>query len=502
MDLGKESSERPTAGVQLSRSPLPATSSETFFRALNVRADLQFQGREEEPDRDVLVDSPLLLENEKDLESRPAGQTNGAGQTSEWAEEVSRDGESDQGSSEECHEANRSPQFCSKHQRWVKSILQECPEECSDNSLRQASVSPPLFLPSSSRTSSQDLTPSDLIPRPAEQQQQQRPTRDGSGRLRTPEKTGSEDQVTSRSPAHDTSKSQPSSSRDAQIPVLSPRVQLIDIVSVGGTDLSFKLPQSFPNRFTGTAQRQEALGSSDGALSSPQCQSSGNNALLQKARSNSPNNVRHEGADPGSSSTSPVKEPPFASLPRCPHLSDDPSISAHLTRDASTSPCQAETLSAPSAGDKITPSTKSCPQNAPVDSLQASPGTRGSDGGFQRALRLSLPCQAALLQSKLLQPRVSLGRLSFQRCHRATDGRSSGRYEEQSSSDGGGDEERRTEEGGTAESSFDLNLLYSSCSSSSSGEDSTLLDPDYKPCIKKKRLLLEYEAARNSVHCS
>lgn len=512
LNLGKELSEHQSAGVQLSSSPLRAASSETFFRALNFRADVQFRGREDAPDPDILVDSPLLLENEKDLESRPAQQTNGAGQTTERVEE----------SSEEFHEANRSPQFCSKHQRWVKSILQECPEECSDNSLRQANVSPPLFLPSSSRTSSQDLTPSDLIPWPAERQH---PTPDGSARLQTPEKTSSKDQVASRSPTHDTSKSrpllQPASSRDSQIPILSPRVQLIDIASVGGTALSFKLPQSFPNHFTGTARHQEALGSSNRALSSPQCQSSGHNALLQKARSNSLNNIRDGGADPGSSSTSSVKEP-RAYLPRCPHLSDDPSISAHPTRDASTSPWQAETPSAPSAGNKITPSTKSCQQNVPVDSLQMSLDTRGHNplpqtsstpkdatarargGRFQRALRLSLPCQAALLQSKLLQPCVSLGRLSFQHCHQATDGRSSGGHEErasQSSSDDNG-EERRMEEDENGESSFDLNLLYSSYSSSSSGGDSTLLDPDYKPCIKKKRLLLEYEAARNSANYS
>lgn len=430
--------------------------------------------------------------------------------------------ELNQGSSEEFLEANRSPQFCSKHQRWVKSILQECPEERSDNSLRQANVSPPLFPPSSSRTSSQDLTPSDLISWPAEQQH---PTSDGSGHLQTPEKTSSKDQVTSRSTTYDTSKSQPllqpASSRDSQIPVLSPRVQLVDIVSVGGTDLSFKLYQSFPNHFTGTAQHQEALVYSNRALSSPQCQSSGNNDLLQKARSNSRNNIRDEGADPGCSPTSTVKEPPFANayLPRCPYLSDDPSISAHLTRDASTSPWQAETLSAPSAGNKITPSTKSCRQNVPVDYLRMSPDTQGNDplpqtsstpknacsSRFQRALlRLSLPCQAVLLQSKLLQPCVSLSRLSFQHCRHATDGRSSSRYEErasQSSSDDN-DEERRMEEEENSESSFDLNLLYSSYSSSSSGEDSTLLDPDYKPCIKKKRLLLEYEAARNSINYS
>ncbi|CAN9498682.1 unnamed protein product [Ophioblennius macclurei] len=48
-------------------------------------------------------------------------------------------------------------QFCSKHLRWVRTILQECPDDCP-------TVSPPLLPSSSSTASSQDLTPSDLVP--------------------------------------------------------------------------------------------------------------------------------------------------------------------------------------------------------------------------------------------------------------------------------------------------------------------------------------------------
>ncbi|XP_056454391.1 atrophin-1 isoform X1 [Gadus chalcogrammus] len=53
------------------------------------------------------------------------------------------------------------PHFCTKHKRWVRSILSECSKERQ----AQRDVPPsPLLFPSSSSSSSQDLTPSDLIP--------------------------------------------------------------------------------------------------------------------------------------------------------------------------------------------------------------------------------------------------------------------------------------------------------------------------------------------------
>ncbi|KAM8890947.1 uncharacterized protein AB9W97_011709 [Spinachia spinachia] len=70
-------------------------------------------------------------------------------------------------------EASASPQFCSKHQRWVRSILQECPDARSDELLPRADVSssPLLFLSSSPDCpSSEDLTPSDIIQCPPDQQ--------------------------------------------------------------------------------------------------------------------------------------------------------------------------------------------------------------------------------------------------------------------------------------------------------------------------------------------
>lgn len=508
MDLGKELSEHRRKGLQLSRPPPPTSSS---LKAPNFSADVQFQGREEAA---VPVDVPQVLANEKDSASRPPPQTKGDGQMVEGVEEVSWDRANSeelfQGSSEDRHEAHGSPQFCSKHQRWVKSILQECPEERSEDELRRANVwpSPPLF-PSSS-SSSQDLTTSDLIPYPAGQQH---PTLDTSGHLQTPEETcekaSSKDQMTSGLSTQSQLLLRPAPCRDPRLPVLSPSVRLVDLASVT-PELYLKLHNSFPSHSATTAHHQEASVPSSGARSSPPHQSPGSSALLQGATANALKDLHDAVTDPGNRSSSTSAIPATNTrLPRPPSGSDE-----HLTRDASTSPCQPATVSAPSGGNQITPSIRSCQPNVPVDSIRVCPHAPAScppaqtssppDGplpGRSRSapLRLSLPSQAVLLHSKLLQPRVSLSRLSSQRCYRATDGRSSSGYEErvaQSSRDGQ-DEDRGTEEGENGDSSFDLNLLYSSFSSSSGGEDSTLLDPDYKPCIKKKRLLFEYEAARN-----
>lgn len=517
LDLGKDLSEHRRKDLQLSRPP-PRTSSS--LKAPNLKADVQFQGKEEATVSGVRVDGPLLLGNEKDSASRPPHQTKGDGQMAERVEEVSCDRadseELIQGSSEERHEAHRFPQFCSKHQRWVKSILQECPEEHSEDECCQANVwpSPPLFPSSSSSSSSQDLTSSDLITYPAGQKH---PISDTSGRLQTPEETcekaSSKDQMSSGSSTCSQLLLRPASCRDTRVPVLSPSVRLVDLASVN-FELYFKLHNSFPSHSATTTHRQEASVPSNQARSSPSHQIPGSSAVLQGATSNSLKNLQNIGSDPGNriSSTSalPATNTP---LPHTPSGSDE-----HLTRDASTSPCQPATVSAPPGGNKITPPIRSCQQNVPVDSIwlfphapasYAPPQTSStpkdaSDGSltgrFQRApLRLSLPSQAVLLHSKLLQPRVSLRRLSSQHCYQATDGRSSSGYVQRAaqSSRDGEDEDRGTEEEEKGDSSFDLNLLYSSFSSSSGGEDSTLLDPDYKPCIKKKRLLLEYEAARN-----
>lgn len=441
MDLGKALPEYQTKGPRLSKSPHCSTSLESDLKAVNFKTDLQSRGREEAAD-DQMSES---------VEKESCDRTNE---------------ECNQGSSEEAHEANSSPQFCSKHQRWVKSILQECPEECSDDLLRQphASGSPPLFQSSSSRPSSQDLTPSDLIPCPADQQ---RPASDTSDHLQTPEKAcekaNSKDHMTSGSSSSSSSASksqpvlQPASLRAA--PMLPPKVQLTD--SVGGPELPFR---AFPNGSSASPPNHSSF-SGDRAVSSPPRQRSGNHALLQGATAGPPEDMQKAETDPGgrSASTSTVKEHPAAN-PHQPSLSDGLRFSAHLTGGASTS-----------AGTKMAPLTKPRQRNVPVSSIQH---THASSASQQSPLRLSLPSQAVLLQSKLLQPCVSLRRLSSQHCHRATGGRSSASE----------DEGTRMDEEEDGEASFDLNRLYSSHSSSSSGgEDSTLWDSDYEPCMRKKR---------------
>lgn len=473
MDLGKAMPEPQAKGPRLSKSPHRSSSPESHLKVVNFQTNLQSGGREEPADPDVAVDSPVLLEKEKNSEFQPVQRATRDDQRTKSANEESCDGtdeECNQGSSGEPHGANSSPQFCSKHQRWVKSILQECPEECSDDLLCQphASVSPPLFQSSSPRPSSQDLTPSDLVPCRADQQ---RPASDTSSRSQTPEKTcetaNSTDHMTSGSSSLSRSTSegqpalQPSSFREAQMPVLSLKLQRIDVASVGGPEPPVR---AFPNGSSASPRNHSSL-SGDRAPTCLRRQSSGNLALPQGATSNPPEDMKKAETVPGgrSASTSTVKER-LAADTRQPSLSDGHRVSVHPTRDASAS-----------ADTRIAPFTK----NVPVSSTQH---THASNAWQQTPLRLSLPSQAVLLQSKLLQPCESLPRLSPLHCHQATGGRSSTRHS------GGDDEGAGVDEEEDSEASFEINRLYSSHSSSSSvGEDSTLWDPDYEPRTKKKR---------------
>lgn len=460
VDGGKALPEYQAKGPRLSKSPHGSSSPESHLKAVNLQTDPQSGGREEPADADVPVDGPVLLERERNLEFQPVQRTTGDDRRTKRGNEESCDGtdeECDQGSSEEPDGADSSPQFCSKHQRWVRSILQECPEERQSN----ASVSPPLFRSSSPRPSSQDLTPSDLVPFRADQRH---PGSDASSRSQTPEKTcekaNSADHMTSGSSSSSSRTSegqpalQPSSVREAQMPVLSLKLRRIDAASAGGPEPPCG---ALPNGSSASPRHRSSL-SGNRAPTSLQRRRSGNRALPQGTTS-SPE------TDPGgrSASTSAVKER-LAANTRQPSLSDGHRASVRPTRDASAS---AYTRIAPLAED------------VPVSSAQHA---HAGDARRQTPLRLSLPSQAVLLRSKLLQPRVSLPRLSPQHCHRATGGRSSARRS-------GGDDEGAGADGEEdGEASFDINHLYSSHSSSSSvGDDSTLWDSDYEPRTKKKR---------------
>lgn len=555
------------------QSLLFVSSSESAHKALEFKTHLEPEVlKEDQADQHVSQDSSLLLENENDSDVRGLQPAEDEGQVAPRAKEENRHRAKEgisQESSERVKEAATSPQFCSKHRRWVKSILQECPDELLIQA--NASVSPLLFQSSSSATSSQDLTPSDLIPCPADPQH---PPSQTSSHIKTSDQTcqqaNPEDRLSTESPMCDiserekgmlscSSREQPASLPPVQPASLPPVVQLGDIGSVGGNHISFNAHQVFSNNLTTSTNSQEASTSSNHALSS--LHTSGNNSLHQGKISNSLNTthgvqtaVEPEDASIFISCQSPIKRS-FSKLSRrfrlactssrqsevpdrsgektapeqlkmapatfpisCPSLPEDFSASGPPTKDSSTPPCHLGTASTVCTIKHITPSSEIPPRVIPRSSTQHSPcrsvtpsqtsstsncmADKSKTSRFQRAqLRLSLPSQAVLLQSNLLQPYVSLTRLSFQHCYHVTNRRSSPTYVEpvaQSSSDDE-DADRRIEEEEDDDSSFDLNTLYSSYSSSSGGEDSTVYDPDYKPCIKKKRLLLEYESAWNLI---
>ncbi|XP_070828044.1 uncharacterized protein [Chaetodon trifascialis] len=215
-----------------------ATTLEKLLHC-DAKTPLEFQPEDfrggEEADQDVSKDSPLLLDSDNDSDVTRHQQTEEDCEVVRRLKEESSDKEKEgisQRSSDCVQEATYSSQFCFKHQRWVKSILQECPDEYSEELLLQANVSlsPPLFHSSSSITSSQDLTPSDLIPYPPDQRS---PSPETSAILQTAaqacEQANSGEKLSSGLPlrgfASDASQReslrQPSSSRDSLVPAWS-----------------------------------------------------------------------------------------------------------------------------------------------------------------------------------------------------------------------------------------------------------------------------------------
>ncbi|XP_073328732.1 uncharacterized protein [Pagrus major] len=552
---------------QTSQSILHYSSSKALLKSAEAKTPLECQPEvfrgEEEADKDVSKDSPLLFENDN---VRRNQQTEEDQDKMEEESTVKEREEISQRSIERIQEVTSSPQFCSKHQRWVNSILQQCPDECSEELLLQATVSssPPLFQSSSSTTTSQDLTPSDLVPCPPDQHH--------AAQAREQVNPGDKLSSGSLGSARDTSQReplpQPSSSRDTLLPVLlSPVVQLINIASVRGINRTFKLHKATPNQFTRSSNKQAASATSLDRFTS------GNDAILQGAMEDStfnqpetlaptvpPKTTQVQTAPVSQdASTSTSCQPPtrksFSRLSRkvgracsntrhsqaldrfsqnhsaeqfkmapitfrtsCPPFPYDVNVTGHPTQDSSASTCQSGTLSSVCTANQIPFLTESSRQVVPESSVKHHPQTLNTTS-FQRTLlcstdvsttsnsicmavrsetnrvqraqpRLSLTSQVILLHSKLLQPYVSLTRLSAQKCYEVTKGRSSSKFVEpmvRGSNDE--DKERRKENEGDADSSFDLNTLYSSYSSNGGSEDSLNCDPDYKPRIKKKRLL-------------
>lgn len=546
---------------QLSKSVLHGSSSKAVLKPVVGKALLVvFRGREEPAQ--VSKDSPDFSGHQQTKEDGDVVKK-GEEENSDRIKEVI---------SQRSREPASSPHFCSKHQRWVKSILQECPDECSEELLLQAnlSLSPPLFHSSSSTSSSQDLTPSDLIPCPPVQH----PPSQTITQLQTPaqqsEQTSPEDEHSSGSASNTSQKErlpQPSSPTDILLSArLSPVVRLIDIASVTRSCPTIKPHQPSPNPFTMSSNKEASSISTP--LTYPHCNTSGNKKSVfnQPESVDLPNTTYKLQTAPASTSCQPTTPRPFSRLSRkyrstCTNTRDsqaldefsqnrlgvhskkapttflmtgpplpDVSVSGRPTHDGSTATSQSVksgTLSSACTATCIPSSTKSSRQAVSQNPTTPHPQMHSTSPFRSKALlsaavvssafntdhlaitldtrkvrrarmRSSLPRQAVLLQYTLPQPYVSITRLSSHECYKITKGRCLARCVEPVLQ-GRNDEEMRMEEEENADSSFDPNTLYSSHSSSDS-EDSTDYDPDYKPCIKKKRLLLEYETARSLNH--
>ncbi|XP_058501090.1 uncharacterized protein LOC131469781 isoform X1 [Solea solea] len=384
------------------------------------------------------------------------------------------------------------PQFCSKHQRWVKNMLQECPDECSQEPRANVSSSPPLFQSSSSTSSSQDLTPSGLILCPTEQQNPPPQMMAAPGQ----ENPNDEQRAPSTSQTSPTESPPQPSSTEALLPslsLLSPVVRLIDIASIRWSCPHFKPQQASSNPSIVSRNKQAASISGPQTTPSPCCPTS---------RSKDSSLDRFESAAPTSPpnptnnlQTAPVaQEASTDPTPPRKHRRTLAAVRHAQTLETTRPPSSNLSISCPSV--KFKALSSAC--NQIRSSLRSSrkvvlenSSTSSSDRIAVRSeicrvrARLSLLTQTLLLQSSLLQPYVSLTRLNAQGCSQATEPRSSDQHEEELVSEGINEEERSQED--NLDSSFDVNSLYSGHSSSSDGED---CDPDYKPSMRKKRLLL------------
>ena len=566
MSASSEYGKSTMENCHLTKSIPHCISSKALLKSVETKTPLECQPEVfwggGEADTDVSQDSPLLLENDN---VRRNQQTEEDQDKMEEESTAMKKEEIGQRSIEHFQEATSSPQFCSKHQRWVNSILQQCPDECSEELLLQPTVSssPPLFQSSSSTSTSQDLTPSDLIScSPDQQHAAQACEQANPGDKLTSGSPGSAKEASQREPLP-----QPSPSRDTLLPaLLSPVVQLIDIASVRGINLTFKLHKATPNQFTMSGNKQAAFATSLDRFTSR------NDAILQETTKdsmfNQPETVAQrvppktpqvqtvpesQDASTSTSCQRPARKS-FTRLSRkvrractttrhsqaldrfsqnhsaeqlklalttfgtsCPPLPCDVNVTGHPTQDSSAYTCQSGTLSSVCKANQIPRLTESSqqvvsessekhhPQTLNTTSFQNTPlcstdvsatsnsycmAVRSETSKVQGAQpRLSLTSQVMLVQSNLLQPYVSLSRLSTQNCYKMTSGRSSSKFVAPMARDSNDeDKERRKENEGDTDSSFDPNTLYSSYSSNGDSEDSLSCDPDYKPCIKKKIL--------------
>ncbi|KAM3609737.1 uncharacterized protein V6R79_019634 [Siganus canaliculatus] len=439
-----------------------------------------------------------------------------------------------------------SPQFCSKHRRWVKNILQQCPDECSEELLLQTSVtmSPPLFPSSSSTTttsSSQDLTPSDLPQYLLDQHHQPSPQTHLQTAAKTCKPANLEENLNSERIKISTSDllPQPSLSTDALLPsCLSPIVRLVDVFSQRNVYLKSKHHDLSTNGFITSSSKRKSLVLTSGnnrtnqeptqahtldqsesaaAVNQQSAASRAKAAPVSTCRPQAASRLsrRFRRTGPGQK----IEVHPTTSQTSCPTLPEVLSVSGPPTgASVATSPSESSSSVRTASTDLPQQAARATRNNIRACRSKSQPHTATSSSSSSSSsseaaaipcessriqaetLMFSLRSQTLLLQSKLLQPSVSLTRLDAKHCHRVTKGRSSVSVEPACrgsyvNSDAGW----RREEEEESDLSFDLNILYSSHSSSSDNDNSLSCDPDYKPRIKKKRLLLDYEAARTTM---
>lgn len=414
-----------------------------------IPADSEIQ---QEVFRDPSEQSLLLLENENSSDVREEPEDKAVRTLEDGGhkkeEELSQRGRGgDEG-------VSSSPQFCSRHQRWVKNILRGCQDDCSEELLHQTDVSssPVLFQSSSSTSSSQDLTPSDLVPSPAHQPPSQTTSSQASKTTNPGEKSGSGSPSQREPPTKNTP------------PLLSPVVRLVDITSF------WRRPQDL----------------------------SSNHATVYIPEQTSPPSLRWESGSKDSVfvlaealpnlHTSPVTPDVSEQSGRQPPTQQGRSKLSRKFRRAGGGSRASQDLTNKPAAEQFVTIKASCPTSctASAESPQQVQH-QNSDKPHPETHDTKPASRPPVSSSGSLQPYVRLTRLSAQECRRATQGRAS---------TGRGEADERTEEAQDTDSSFDVNILYSSGSSSSDWEDWTDPDPDYRPHIKKKRLLLEYESSR------
>lgn len=303
------------------------------------------------------------------------------------------------------------PHFCSKHQRWVRNILCECPGGSPDEQPPQdTEVSPLLFTSSSS---SSDLTPSNLTVPPGPHQSP------ASDQLQKDDDPGSVHKPNSAL-EHPAQPAVQTFIPGGAVQVLIIPCNTVTTVSVcplktspASNNQCSNLDQATTSTLSITAKTMQQKPSSP----APFVSKLSRKFRLGQNYSQKTNTKEHEAE---------ILDP-------SPHTVLD---AANLSVNATTS---TDNLGA---------------RASPTDRVEVSPGS----GAFS---------------SSRMQPRVALKRMSTEECITATKRRACFRRRD--------DTDRQSE---SAESSFDVNSLYSS-SSSTEGEDS---DEEYRPSRRTLRM--------------